>query len=366
MTAPPAVLRVSSPGRICLFGEHQDYLHLPVIPAAIALRITVDARARTDHMVAVDLPDIGTRESFSLDGPLEYTGERDYLRSAVNVLRRHGFTFSRGRDCTVRGNIPINAGTSSSSALVVSWVNLLARASDQSRTLTADHIARLAHEAEVIEFGEPGGMMDHLAAAYGGLLFIDFTPDPALHPISAPLGSFVLGDSLEPKDTKRTLAGVKNRVLEIVSTISARYPGIALRAMNQETLASVKHLLDPSGFSLLQGTVTNHSITLQAKDLLARRPLDHRRLGALLNEHQAVLRDILRISTPRIDRMLDAALDAGATGGKINGSGGGGCMFAYAPVDAERVAEAIARAGGKPHIVAVDAGTRCESGETLP
>ena len=30
---------ISSPGRICLFGEHQDYLGLPVIPMAIDRRL---------------------------------------------------------------------------------------------------------------------------------------------------------------------------------------------------------------------------------------------------------------------------------------------------------------------------------------
>jgi galactokinase len=55
--------------------------------------------------------------------------------------------------------------------------------------------------------------------------------------------------------------------------------------------------------------------------------------------------------------MLDAALAAGALGGKINGSGGGGCMFVYAPTHTEAIAEAIEREGGKAYIVSVDVGT---------
>ena len=73
-----------------------------------------------------------------------------------------------------------------------------------------------------------------------------------------------------------------------------------------------------------------------------------------------MLREVLRISTPKIDRMLRAAEAAGALGGKINGSGGGGCMFAYAPDSAEEVAAAIAREGGKPYVITVDEGTRSE------
>ena len=44
-------------------------------------------------------------------------------------------------------------------------------------------------------------------------------------------------------------------------------------------------------------------------------------------------------------------------GGKINGSGGGGCMFAYAPNNSEAIAEAIKKAGGKSYIVQADEGT---------
>ena len=33
----------SAPGRICLYGEHQDYLKLAVIPAAITMRTRIEA-----------------------------------------------------------------------------------------------------------------------------------------------------------------------------------------------------------------------------------------------------------------------------------------------------------------------------------
>jgi galactokinase len=69
---------------------------------------------------------------------------------------------------------------------------------------------------------------------------------------------------------------------------------------------------------------------------------------------------VLRISTPKIDRMIIAANAAGAYGGKINGSGGGGCMFAYAPDDPERVAQAVRDAGGDAWVVSMAEGVRAE------
>jgi galactokinase len=49
--------------------------------------------------------------------------------------------------------------------------------------------------------------------------------------------------------------------------------------------------------------------------------------------------------------MLEAAMEAGALGGKVNGSGGGGTMFAYAPGRQEQVKEALDAAGGRGIIV---------------
>ncbi len=356
----PTTLRVTAPGRVCLFGEHQDYLGLPVVPCAISLRVQVDGMRRSDRVVRIELPDIGSREEFSLDGPLSYVKARDYFRSAVNVLRRQGFTFSTGVDCRVRGEIPINAGTSSSSALVIAWVAFLGRMSDQARELLPEEIARFAHEAEVTEFGEPGGMMDHLAAAHGGVLAIDFVPDLHVARLEASLGTFVLGNSREPKETTDILARVKGGVLTIAETLHRKDPSFALQTVTREELGKWKDGLSEEQFALLEGTIRNRDMTREARDILSRRPLDHRRIGRLLSEHQKVLRDALKISTPKIDRMIDAAVGAGAFGAKINGSGGGGCMFAYAPEHPERIAEAIRHAGGDAFIIRADSGVRYE------
>ena len=50
-----ASIAYSTPGRVCLFGEHQDYLGLPVVPCAVSLRMTIEARHRDDMEVRIDL-----------------------------------------------------------------------------------------------------------------------------------------------------------------------------------------------------------------------------------------------------------------------------------------------------------------------
>ena len=358
---PLTYLKVSAPGRVCLFGEHQDYLGLPVIPCAISLRISVAGKRRNDTVIILDLPDIKSTERFLVDESHRYVRERDYFRSAVNVLRRHGHTFSTGFDCEVRGDIPINSGTSSSSALIVAWVNFLTHMSDQNHSLDPKEAARLAHEAEVLEFGEPGGMMDQYSTACGGILHLEFQPEVKVEVLEANVKPFILGDSHEPKKTKEILARVKNRVLDIARRLSESENGFSLDTVATETLDRFSKRLTPEELALLVGTVRNRDITREARLALVSAPLDHKKIGALLWEHQSILRDVLHISTTKIDRMLDAAMEAGAFGGKINGSGGGGCMFAYAPESPELVREAVERSGGKGYVVVKDSGVRIES-----
>ncbi len=349
-------VRASAPGRVCLFGEHQDYLGLPVIAAAISLRIGVEGRPAGRPVAALSLPDVRATLEFSLDRPLAYDHPRDYLRATANVLRRQGCTWREGCEGTFRGSIPINAGTSSSSAMVVAWTAFLAAMSDQRMVLEPEQIAHLAWQAEVEEFREPGGKMDHYSSAIGGVVHLDFGTNVIATRLKPTLGAFVLGDSREPKDTTRILANVKDRVVGLSARLRRELGGFDLRDCQRAELPSFQGLLDGRERALVDGTLHNRDITLEARSLLAWDVPDGRALGAMMNEHQAVLRDALGISTPKIDRMIDAALQAGALGAKINGSGGGGCMFAYATDHAEDVVEAIEREGGVPAIIRVDQG----------
>jgi galactokinase len=231
---------------------------------------------------------------------------------------------------------------------------------DEGHELAPEECARLAHAAEVLEFKEPGGMMDQYTASFGGLLSIAFHPAVRVARLDASLGSFVLGDSREPKDTMAILARVKNRVLAITRRLAERHADFSLHTVERAGLDRFSGDLIPEERALLEGTIRNRDLTREALALLRGSTPDHRELGRLLNEHQTVLREILGISTPKIDRMLDGAMRAGAYGGKINGSGGGGCMFVYAPENAEGVAQAIESAGGKAYIVHGNGGVREE------
>ncbi|MCD6165840.1 GHMP kinase [bacterium] len=357
-------LQVSAPGRICLFGEHQDYLQLPVIAAAISLRITITGHARTDKQIHFQLPDINDSETIQLQPEIPYQKERDYFRSALNVLQRQGLAITHGFDCEVRSTIPINSGTSSSSALIVAWVKFLLTAFEHPAANDAEFIARMAHQAEVVEFDEPGGQMDHYATSYGDVLFIDFRDSQMARKLPCKLGKFVLGDSLEPKDTKGILAKVKGGMLKILDRHKPEISWENLPKVSLQICDKLRPQLSADEFRLLEGFLRNRDITRQALCLLQNSEVDHIALGNLLNLHQKILRENLQISTPKIDRMLQTALDCGALGGKILGSGGGGCMFVYSPFEQHRVAKAITEIGGKAYVVEIDEGVKVDSFST--
>ncbi len=358
----------STPGRICLFGEHQDYLGLPVIAAAISRQINIEAARTTNPEVRLHLPDLQSEERFSVaQFPLTYAHKRDYFRSAMNVLWREGLRFSGGIEGRIWSTIPINAGTSSSSALIVTWLNLLSQLADEPRTFTPAQLAEFGYMAEVLEFGEPGGMMDHYSTAIGGVIYLESQPQIRVEPFAIggsglQLGAFVLGDSGEPKDTIGILRHVKYGMLDAMAKMKAHHPNFAFETLPADAITDYDHLLTPDERALVRGNLSDRDVLREALAMFRSGTIDHDRLGQLLTIHQTSLREAKRVSTPKIDRMLDAALQAGALGGKINGSGGGGCMFAYAPQQPEAVAEAIERAGGKAYVISIDEGTRCSSG----
>lgn len=351
-------MTASAPGRICLFGEHQDYLGLPVIAAAINLRISIAAEPVDNSGIDLAMPDLGQIVRLEPNLEQQYDSKRDYLRSSINVLRRLGVTWPGGWSATMHGDIPINAGTSSSSAMVVAWLRFLLETGTNAPAFTDEDLARWGHKAEVTEFDEPGGMMDHYCAALGGILWVNTKEPFSAERWSARLDGIVLGNSLQDKATIETLGAVRADVSRGVDLLRAILPTFDLHATPLAEADEYLPRIDPTPARRLRANLVNRDITLQARDSIQAGNLE--RAGALLTAHHEQLRDGLDLSTEKIERMLAASIGAGAIGGKINGSGGGGCMFAYAPGHEEDVAEAIYREGGVPYIVRVDHGACVE------
>jgi len=345
-------VEVSSPGRICLFGEHQDYLGLPVIAMAMNLRLKIHVQKRKDKKIIIDLPDIGESKSYIINDIINKK-PKNIFTSGMKVCIEEGLTYSRGFEVIIHSKIPIKAGASSSSALMVTWINLLSQMADNPIEWNNEKIAQLSYQSEVTEFNLPGGMMDQYSSAFGNFIYLQSLPKINIQTLNPNLGFFVLGDSCEPKDTISILKRCRDMRLNIILKLKKRDPNFDLN--NQDPVDIT--FLSKDEKNIFNATINNRDILSKALPELKKDNPDSYFIGKCLLEHHEILRDVLDVSTVKIDNMLDAALDAGALGGKITGSGGGGCMFAYAPDNPEIVAEAIEKVGGKSFIINSDVGT---------
>jgi galactokinase len=349
----------SAPGRICLFGEHQDYLGFPVIAAAIDLRITIKGEISSGDSIDIHLPDIKKNLHFNSE-EIEYASKKDYLKSAVNVLKKKDLYTPWSIKALLKGTIPIQAGTSSSAALSVAWTGFLLEISDRIGSAAYRNnlpaIAELAYMAEVEEFNESGGRMDQYTSAVGGILYLDFQKTMTVTTLPMALKEFVLGDSLQVKDTQKTLKRVRTAQEEAFRQLAKYFKFKDRFQLIYEEVLSFNNKIPLDLQPYLEAALMNHQITDWAKGELLKKEPDIKRIASFMNWHHVLLRDNLGISTTKIDNMIEHALEAGALSAKINGSGEGGCMFAFCPGKQQEVAEAIRRAGGVPYIINIDKG----------
>ena len=123
------MVNIKSPGRICLFGEHQDYLDLPVIAMGISLFSTLKGQRIANREVIIHKLDIDEVENFSLDY-LFYDNEKNYYKSGIRICMKEGLKFSKGFQVEVQSNIPFQSGCGSSSSIMVAWIYFLTQISD--------------------------------------------------------------------------------------------------------------------------------------------------------------------------------------------------------------------------------------------
>ncbi|MFX1367959.1 MAG: mevalonate kinase, partial [Promethearchaeota archaeon] len=243
----------------------------------------------------------------------------------------------------------------SSSALTVAGV--LAVGHMAGRQIPIDSLAHLAFEAEVTEFGESGGMMDHFASSYGGLIHIEFDEEMSVTRLPAAPEGIVIGDSLEKKeDTVGDLRYIRETVESEYSKLAKSIPGFNQRRTDLNLVLELSQETVDGPRRMAETTLMNRNLTRRALALLRLKNPDPATLGEMISEHHKYLRDGLNRSTDKIEKLIEVSMDSGALGCKINGSGGGGTMMAYAPGRENEVAAAMRKAGGKPYIVKVGTG----------
>ncbi|WP_166925843.1 mevalonate kinase family protein [Flavobacterium poyangense] len=350
----------SAPGRTCLFGDHQDYLGLPVIACAINRKISLTAEQNDRNAFVLNMVDIDEVRIIAIDAAFATLEPRDYFASSLRVLRRYGCIPTVGYDITITGDIPINSGTSSSSALLMAWIRFLIAAFGVNDEVTPEFISKIGYESEVLEHREPGGMMDHFSIGVGNIVYIN-TKDPfSYRVIGQELKGLITGVSGVPKETIGLLGDLKGNALMSIDIVKQNFPNFDLHKSEIEDVDRYRNCLPDRLIPFFEAAIKNYHYTKEALKEFEKPVLDLKKIGSLMNDHHAVLRDLLKITVPRIDDMVNAALKAGAYGAKIVGSGGGGSIVVIAdPKVEDAVIEAILKAGAEEaYAVNVDSGVR--------
>ncbi len=299
---------------------------------------------------------------YDLKSPLEYEKPREYFKSCINVIRKRGYDLGGGFDVIMDSEIPIGKGMCSSSTMIVVLIKAILEIVDADIKDDRATIARMAYEAEVAEFNEPGGMMDHMASAFGGVCRFDFNnmDNPVMEKLKPlPEGVFILFDSLQRKDTIRVLETARRPVEQAVKFLGVK----GIKDIDAETVTGSNlpgNLSKPTIAAL-----ENYEILLDFKKKHSAGSLESEKLGAMLYNHHCRLRDGLGISTESIEQILDTAMSNGAWGGKLNGTGGGGCCFVFAPAEkAEQILSAVEQMGFPGRIVNIAEGVGVDKEES--
>lgn len=320
-----ADLVAAAPGRVNLIGEHIDYSDGFVLPFAIKDRTLVAARKRDDTMIRIASAQrrnkIVTVDINSVKPGLK----GDWERYALGVLWAMGV--KEGVDLMIDGHVPLGAGLSSSAALECSVATAINHLFDMGFSL--EELARLTQKAENQYVGVPCGIMDQsvsLMATEGSALLLDCRD---LSTKNIPFDVAASGLELLIIDTQAhhalTDGGYAERRASCDSVV-AKLGVRSLRELTMEQLDSSRVLLTETEFVRARHAVTEMKRVLDCVEALS--TTDFKKVGQLINQSHASLRDDYTVSCPELDTAVDAANVAGALGARMVGGGFGGSAIA--------------------------------------
>ena len=179
-----------APGRLELAGNHTDHQGGLVISAALDRHIFALAAPNGTHMVRARMGEFGNGD-LSLAEPDAFAPREDERGTSVALLRGMAAAYAAagghvvGFDLVTCSDLPAGAGVSSSAAFEM-LMGVVLRALDGHMELTDDERIAMALQGQNAEhdfFGKTCGAQDQIASAFGGAVFMDFSPKPPAPPL---------------------------------------------------------------------------------------------------------------------------------------------------------------------------------------
>ncbi len=310
-------MKIASPGRVNLIGEHTDYSLGYVMPMAINLYTYLEGEKSEDVVLYSQALQSSARfspKNFERSG-----GWEDYVKGIYFSLQKRGYDVGglRGK---IYGNLPIGSGLSSSASLELAVLDFLKEV--YNLDLTRRDLALIAKEAENEFVGVPCGVMDQMAIALGKrghVIFID-TESLKYEYLPFPKDLQVL---IFDTGVRRELASSKYK--EIKDIVTSALKKIGKRASKEITPSDLEKLNGEEKIRL-EYILRENQRVLDARDALKNRDIET--LGILLLEAQWDLAKNYGVSSPELDYFVKLAVKNGALGARLTGAGFGGSAIA--------------------------------------
>ena len=183
----------SVPGRSEIIGNHTDHNKGCVMAGAINRDIIAVVAKNDDGIIrfhsqgypedAVDLSEISNTDNFK-----KFTS-RALVAGLAQGFVNQGYEIG-GYDAYSTTEVLKGSGLSSSAAFEVMVGNIMNHLYNAGRVDNKE-IAKLSQYAENVYFGKPCGLMDQMACAVGGFVYIDFEDEknPIVEPVDFSLSS---------------------------------------------------------------------------------------------------------------------------------------------------------------------------------
>jgi D-glycero-alpha-D-manno-heptose-7-phosphate kinase len=275
------------------FSKQGKVLNTAVFPLVEVRIKALENKEKTDQRVLVRLENYG--EAFWIIPEKPAYGHHPLIQGAFNsILIPKDIMLHT----TLYSHVPAGSSTGTSASVCVALLGALDYLAESNHTLY--DIAYLAHRVETEKLKLQSGIQDQLAAAYGGICYVDMFAYP------------------EARVTKVELDDMLRKELD--DRLSLIYLGQShsSSAIHEEVIA----FLEAKGaqYSIIKQL---RALAEQAKDALLRRDLDS--FGDIMiqnNECQRALHEGL--ISKEADCVIDIAKKYKASGWKVNGAGGKG------------------------------------------
>lgn len=322
------IIRSKAPLRLGLAGGGTDVSPYSDIYGGAVLNATVNLYAYATieplkgNTILLRSVDKETEAEFKSEKRLETDGNLDIIKGVYNRVIRDYELPPKSFSITTFVDAPAGSGLGTSSTLVTAvlgafteWLKL---------PLGEYDLAKLAFDIERNDLSMAGGKQDQYAATFGGVNFMEFYENGKV--IVNPLR-------------------VKDQILNELSNNIVLYYTKTSRISSEIIEKQQINVNEGSGKSV-EAMHKIKALAIQMKEAILKGKLDM--MGELLNLSWDYKKQMAEgISNPQIDKIYDAAMKAGATGGKISGAGGGGFMFFYCPGNSRfNVLKALEQFGG--------------------